>query len=136
MDYDQLLEKAQREMPQTAATHSRFEMPKIRGHIQGNKTVISNFLQITSTLRRKPEHLLKYILRGLATPGEIQKNLVIFGRKVSSAALNEKIEQYAKQYVLCAKCGKPDTELLKEGNLVYLHCNACAQRHVLKGEKL
>ena len=136
MEYEKLLDKAIAGMPKSVTTQSRFEIPLVRGHLQGNKTIVSNFFQITSTLRRKPEHLLKYILKGLATPGEIQKELLILGRKVSSTHINEKIAQYAKEYVICSDCGKPDTELVSEGNVASLHCNACGIRHTLKGASL
>src|SRR3989338_888496 len=108
-EYESLLEKAYTELPETTAAKSeRFEIPHVRGHIQGNKTVISNFSQIVSTLGREPEHLLKFVLRELATPGELANGLLIIGTKVSASRINEKIDEYTKEFVLCNECGKPD----------------------------
>jgi len=45
---------------------------------------------------------------------------------------NEKIRKYAEEFVLCKKCGKPDTSLQKENDLVYLKCQACAEKYTVK----
>jgi len=74
MGYEQLLKRAREQLPQSVFEKERFEIPKVRGHLEGNKTVISNFQQIANTLRRPTEHLLKYVLRELATPGEISRS--------------------------------------------------------------
>ena len=78
-DYAALLKKAYKALPETVEHEDRFEVPKVTGHVQGNKTIINNFYQISTVLRRTPEHLLKYVLKELATPGELKKNGVIVG---------------------------------------------------------
>ena len=133
MDYKQLLEKAKGEMPASVHEKERFEIPKVVGHIQGTKTMISNLQQISNHLHRPIEHLLKYLLKELATPGEIKKNgMVIFGRKVSSADLNAKIKKYVDEFVFCKECGKPDTEFLKEDNLLFVKCMVCGSKNTIK----
>ncbi len=133
MEYEELLDKARKEMPNAVFEKERFEIPKVIGHIQGNRTVISNFYQIADTLRRDPAHLVKYILKELATPGELKKTALIIGTKISASRINEKIRQYAYEYVLCSECGKPDTQIIKEGNVPFLKCSACGAKHALKG---
>ena len=133
MEYKELLKKAREKLPKSVFEKKRFEIPKIIGHVQGNRTVLSNFLQIADILRREPEHLLKYILKGLATPGEIKKSgSVIIGAKIGASRINEKIRQYANEFVLCQECGKPDTKIEKEGNFHFLKCQACGARHPIK----
>ncbi len=132
MDYEELLKRAKKELPNSAKETSRFEIPLVRGHIQGNRTIISNFNQIAAALRREPEHLLKYVLKELATPGEIKKKGVIFGRKVSASMINEKIQQYAKEFVICKECKRPDTKLVKEERVLFIRCLACGARHPVK----
>jgi translation initiation factor 2 subunit 2 len=135
MDYEKLLKKARNEMPKSVFESERFEIPKVRGHIQGNKTIISNFYQITDDLRRNTEHLLKYILKELATPGNLTKSALILGAKVPASRINEKIRKYASEYVLCLDCGKPDTTIIKEGDFSYLKCQACGAKHQVKSLK-
>ena len=74
--------------------------------------------------------MLKYVLKELATPGEIKKTgVVIFGTKLSASRINEKIQQYADTFVVCKECGKPDTKLEKEGNIYFVKCQACGAKH-------
>ncbi len=128
-----MLKRAEKKIPEKINQTSRFEVPKVKGHIQGNRTIISNFGAIASTLNRKPEHLLKFLLKELATPGEMHKGAKIIGRKVSASLINEKINKYVRIYVLCPSCGKPDTKLEKEGNTWFIKCMACgAKRPVPK----
>lgn len=128
MDYEELLKKAKKELPKVSEKKERFDIPKIKGHVQGTRTVLSNFTQIAQYLRRTPQHMLKYILKELATPGEIKKTGTIIGSKVPASRINEKIRAYAEKFVLCKECGKPDTKLEKEGNLIYVKCMACGAR--------
>ncbi|MBI2576511.1 translation initiation factor IF-2 subunit beta [Candidatus Woesearchaeota archaeon] len=134
MDYLAMLKQARETLPKSAFEKQRFEVPKVVGHIQGNRTVVSNFLQIADALRREPALLLKFILKELATPGELKRSgSVIVGTKVPASRINEKIRQFAVEFVLCPECGKPDTKIEEEGQVVFLKCQACGARHPLKG---
>ena len=133
MSYEELLKKAKEDMPKAVLEKERFEIPKVRGHLQGNRTIISNFIQIAGVLRRNVDHMLKYVLKELATPGEIKKSgSLILGTKVSASRLNEKIKKYVEEFVLCKECGKPDTKLEREGEFMYLKCMACGAKHYVK----
>ncbi len=127
-----MLEKAKAQLPETTTTKERFEIPKAIGHIQGSKTIISNFNQITSTLRREPAHLLKYLQRELATPASIDGPRLILGRKINSSLINQKIESYTQTFILCKECGKPDTQLKKEEKVLTLKCTVCGAKHPIK----
>ncbi len=132
LDYKQLLERGREKLPEKVLETSRFEVPKVRGHIQGNRTIISNFPQIADLLHRPPAHLLKYILKELATPGEVSKGLFIIGTKISASRINEKIEQYVKEFVLCPECRKPDTKLVRDDKFLFIKCSACGARQPVK----
>jgi translation initiation factor 2 subunit 2 len=131
-DYAALLKKAYKALPETVEHEDRFEVPKVTGHVQGNKTIINNFYQISTVLRRTPEHLLKYVLKELATPGELKKNGVIVGAKIPASRINEKIEKYVQKYVLCKECKKPDTKLTKESGFVFMKCMACGAKNTVR----
>ena len=134
MDYEKLLKKARKELPESVLKTERFEIPKVKGHIEGNKTIISNFEQIADALGRPVEHLLKYVLRELATPGEMRKGALIIGRKISATRINEKIKNYANDFVICQECRKPDTQLLKEDRITFMKCLACGAKHPVKAK--
>ncbi len=134
MDYKHLLERARKNLPEMSKQSSeRFETPKVRGHIEGNKTVISNFSEIVSTLNREQNHILKFLQRELATPAQTDGQRLILGRKLPSSLINSKIEQYAKTFVLCKECGKPDTKIVREDHFKFLKCAACGAKHHIKG---
>ncbi len=132
MDYNKLLKRAHDNLPEIVSVRERFEIPNVRGHLQGNKTIISNFQQICNTIQRDQSHLLKYLLKELATSGEIRNNLLIFNTKISSKNINRKIRQFANLFVLCYDCGKPDTKILVENNISFLKCQACGAKHHIK----
>lgn len=128
-DYESLLERGKKALPEKGQSTERFIVPKIRGHIQGNKTVLSNFFQVAQQLGRKPEHLLKYVLKELAAPGEIKKQFVILGTKIPAGRINEKIQEYADTFVICRECSKPDTKMSKEGSVYFIKCQACGAKY-------
>ncbi|MBU2638427.1 MAG: translation initiation factor IF-2 subunit beta [Nanoarchaeota archaeon] len=133
-DYDALLKRAREELPDVALKSERFEMPRVKGHVEGNKTIIANFLDICNAFRREPAQVLKYLQRELATPAHIDGPRLILGRKLTSVLINNKLEQFARDFVLCPECSRPDTVLKKEGGILVMHCTACGAKHTIKAK--
>ncbi len=130
--YEQLLKKAQEELPEQTQGGERFTIEKIKGHLEGNKTILANLKQIAKNLQREESHLLKYLLRELATPGKYEKDRAILGTKVAASAINKKIKKYASEYVFCSECNKPETKLIEEKGITYLRCQACGAKKPVK----
>lgn len=130
--YEKLLEKAQKELPEQAVGSERFNLEKVKGHLEGNKTVLVNLKKIAKDLSRDENHLLKYLLRELATPGKIVRDRVILGTKIPASIINKKIKKYVSEFVQCSECGKPDTTLLEEKGIVQLKCLACGVKKAVK----
>ncbi len=124
-----MLKAARSELPEISQEKDRFNIPKVRGQIEGNKTIVSNFSQIADVLNRKISHLLKYVLKELATPGNMRKGAVIFGSKIPASKINEKINQYAEEFVFCKECSKADTKMTQEGDIYYIKCQVCGARY-------
>lgn len=131
-NYEKLLEQAHKNLKPIEHSRERFETPKIEGHHEGTKTILTNLSQIASNLRRDQNHLLKFLLKELATSGSIKQNRAIFMRKLPSTKINEKIQDYAKEFVICSQCQKPDTELIKEKGFTFIHCLACGAKHSVR----
>jgi translation initiation factor 2 subunit 2 len=131
-EYEKLLEEAYTKVKVVEGGGGRFEIPQIEGHIEGKKTILTNFLNITSHIRREPEHLQKFILKELATSGQREGDRLILNNKIPSSKINAKIEQYVKEFVICKECGKPDTELKKENRLNFINCLACGAKHPVR----
>ena len=123
MGYEQMLDEAY-ENVEVSEECCRFEVLGVKGHHEGIRTIISNFGQVVACLRRSPEHVVKFLSKELASSGEIKGERLVLSRKLTSKEINEKIERYVKRFVLCPKCGKPDTEL-EVGTKAFLRCLAC-----------
>ena len=128
MDYESLLEEAYENVEATEECE-RFEIVKVKGHHEGTKTIISNFGQIATCIRRTQEHLLKFLTKELASSGEMKGDRLVLSRKLPSKDINDKIEKYVNKFVLCRKCKKPDTTIVKEGNKTFLKCLACGEKY-------
>ena len=45
MDYEESLKKARKELPTTiVSSKERFQIPTVTGHVEGNKTIITNYI--------------------------------------------------------------------------------------------
>ncbi|MFQ5648287.1 MAG: translation initiation factor IF-2 subunit beta [Candidatus Aenigmatarchaeota archaeon] len=129
MTYEELLERGLKKVPKKAEAGERFVMPTAKVQPAGARTIIVNFFEVASALRRDPPHLLKFLLKELATKGTLEPNrLVVLGR-FPEVLINKKIELYVKTYVTCPECGKPDTKLVKEDKHLFMVCEACGAKH-------
>lgn len=131
-DYEKLLEQAHKNLKPIEHSKERFEIPKVEGHHEGTKTILTNLPQIVSYLRRDFDHFLKFLLKELATSGSFKNNRTILMRRLPSAKINEKIQAYTEEFVLCNQCKKPDTELIKEKGISMIHCLACGAKHSIR----
>ena len=123
--YENLLDRAYEKMPEKLLKHSRFEIPKADIHLEGNQTIIKNFLEISETLGRDPQHLLKFLLKELATPGTLRRQSAILQRSLRVGMINKRIEDYVNEYVLCHECARPDTKITELSGQKIIKCEAC-----------
>lgn len=131
MDYAAMLSRGREQLPEEQTGGERFEIPNVKGHVQGNKTIISNMGEIAKTIERKLELLVKFIEKQLATKAIIEGNFVIFNTKLSASKINDRVQQFCDQFVFCKECGKPDTKLSKDTGVFFLKCNACGAKYSL-----
>jgi len=132
--YEQLLDRAYEKVKVVDGASGRFEVPSIEGHFQGKRTILTNFNQIATHLRRSPEHLQKFLSRELAAPMSRDGDKLVLNVKISSKKINPKIDQYVEEFVLCKECKKPDTELVKEGKFTMIHCLACGAKNQVRAK--
>ncbi len=131
MNYEEMLTLAKEKLPKVQNKSERFVVPKIQGNVEGNKTIIINLFTIADLIRRQPEHILKFLQRELATPGYFQDKRLVFGRKLTSQMINEKLQRYVEIFVFCEQCVKPDTILLNEDGKMIKKCAACGTQTVV-----
>jgi len=131
--YLELLDKLYKNVKVIEATE-RFEVPKAQIMVEGSKTIIINFLQVCSILRRTAEHMSKFLSRELAAQAIIDAERLILNRKLLPDMVNDKISKYANEFVICQECKKPDTELVKEGKFMFMRCLACGAKHSVRSK--
>lgn len=124
-DYKSLLARAKKELPEPTSTGERWEIPSAEVMTEGRTTVLRNFAEILQKLRRERNHLLPYLLREIGTAGDSDGDRVIFQGNIPTKSIQERINTYAKTYVICGECGRPDTHLTKEERTTLLKCEAC-----------
>ena len=132
-EYSKLLTRAREMIPKDIFEHERFSIPPVQIQREGQKTIVVNIIDIASRIRRDPEHIMKYLLRELATRGFIRKkvggkDMAMFRGKFQNSSMNNLIAKYTKKYVICENCNKPDTRFVKEGRFLFLVCEACGSR--------
>jgi translation initiation factor 2 subunit 2 len=133
MDYESMLKRAKEQLPEQVRNTERFEVLKVKGLLQGNKTILSNLVQIADQLQRPIEHMLKYLTKELAAKAEQKGQYTIFNTKLQSSLINDKIQVYVEQFVYCKQCGRPDTTMTKNGPTWMILCQACGAKYSVKG---
>ena len=131
MDYSELLKRAKSELPDLKKEGSRLEIPK--AVIQtGKQTVIKNFSNIAEVLRRDPKHISKFLFKELAVPGTIRNGELLLQGKISPGLINQRLDEYIKQFVLCHECNKADTVFQKIDRVIFIKCEACGARRTAR----
>ncbi|MFH1722503.1 MAG: translation initiation factor IF-2 subunit beta [Candidatus Altiarchaeota archaeon] len=124
-DYKGLLDRADANLPEKLKKHDRFELPEADIFVEGNQTIIKNFNEVSTSLNRKPIHVFKFLLKELAAPGTLDGSRVVIQRVLRRNIINQRIEDYAKEFVLCHECGRPDTKVTSLEGEKIVKCEAC-----------
>ena len=128
MNYKELLERAQSQLPSDISEHKRFEVPHPRSFINGMRTILANFKDICDALNREPRHVLKFFSGEMATAATMQRNRAIFQGKFGYDTFDRLIQRYIKEFVVCPVCTRPDTKIVKDRRFLFLVCEACGAR--------
>jgi len=129
MEYEQLLQQAYASLPKKSRETIRLEIPTPESYVQGNQTVIRNFGQICTLIRREPEMVTRYLAKELATAGHVEGGRLVLNARIDSGTLAKKFDAFMHTYVLCRECGKPDTHIEDAGRAAkILRCEACGAR--------
>jgi len=135
LDYKNLLKKVIDSTPKKEISDDRFKLPKAEVFYEGNTTVIKNFDKITDTINREPDIVLKFLLGGLGTAGEIVNSRAVFQGKIPTKNIHDKIKDYVDMFVICSECSRPDTHLVKQGRELLIRCDACGAFRSVKSRK-
>ncbi len=124
VDYESLLERAKQNIKFVGSAKT-YELPDLEITITGRHTVIKNFSQYCSALKRNPKHIAKFLFKELAIPGSLEGNRLVLFQKFKESRIKAVLEDYFKTYVVCKECNSKDTVLIKQGRITLLKCEAC-----------
>jgi translation initiation factor 2 subunit 2 len=130
--YDELVKRAQSLLPHKGEEKNRFEIPSVKGRVQGKKTVIINLKAIADFVDRDEDFLFSYLMRELATKGIKEGNYHVFMGNFAAIKINEKVLSFVKEYVNCRECGKPDTKMSKTDRIMFIKCMACGAKYPIR----
>lgn len=126
MDYDDQLDRAIDETPDSNGGDGRFEVPEPALRADGNFTVVENFPELVDVLGREESHVLKFLQSELGTAAQLDENdrarLTGEFRQTRVAAA---LDAYVDAFVICPECGLPDTKLVTKNGEEMLKCEAC-----------
>ncbi len=131
-DYEKLLDKAYKKIPEHVKNFSRFEVPPVELRVEGKNTFILNYSKILNKLLRDSKHFTGIFLKKAGAMAEIRGNQLVMKGLYKAEVLNKIIEQYTKTYVLCSICNRPDTQIIRENKKLFLKCEACGARLEIK----
>ncbi len=127
MEYDELLSKIMKE--KKTGRGDRFAPPQVNIMISGQKTVISADI-LAKYINRPVAHIAKYLMHELTAPGQIDSTgKIIMGGKFSRHLVQDKLDAYVKEYVICKQCKSPDTQMKKVDNNYIITCLGCGAEY-------
>jgi len=135
LDYKKLLKKVIDSTPKKEIIEDRFKLPKAEIFYEGNTTVIKNFDKISDAVNRESDLILKFLLGGLGTAGELDGSRIVFQGKIPAKSIQDKLKEYIDAYVICSECNRPDTHLVKQGRTTLIRCDACGAFRSVKSRK-
>lgn len=132
-EYVSMLNRALSKLPNMAFKRTgRFEIPDVKHMVVGNRTFIKNFKQISETIRRDENHLLRFLAKEMATAAAIEGEQAVFHGKFNVETIKRLIESYVKEYVICPVCRSPDTRIIKEERFRFIVCEACGAKSSIR----
>lgn len=129
MDYEDMLEEAQEQVPEDMGSGDRFEMPEVETRRDGSRTILENFSEYVEAFNRDSSHVSKFLLNELGTAGHVEEGELVMNGEFRRGQIRSRLEAYADKYLYCPECGKPDTKLEKEKGIEMMKCQACGARN-------
>lgn len=131
-EYSTLLKDALAKVPQKGDAKDRFNLAEPLAEVSGQKTIVSNFFEVCGSMRRDPNDVFKFLLKELATKGNIEGQKAVFQGVFTAEQIKVKIDIFVKANVMCPMCKRPDTYILKEKNESFIRCEVCGAKTRLR----
>lgn len=118
----------------------RYKMPvlqtKIEGKGNGIRTVVTNMEKIMKALDRPMDYGVKFIGFELGTKSksDLVQHTCTFAGKHDAIILANLLDKFISMYVLCVKCGNPETIMKVKNDTIVSKCKACGKIYKINNE--
>ena len=125
---------------QDAKQGSKVPPPRL-AMVGGRRVAICNFGTICDALQRPRAHAQRFLLAELQTSGSLDKEeetLTLLAR-LSTAAVEQLVRKYIREYATCRQCKSHQTTLLKaekKGAGEWIRCGCCGAEAVVEPIKV
>lgn len=114
----------------------RYKMPILENTVKEKginvSTTFTNLPDVARSLKREPMYIVKFI--GFTKGASTDKNFKIKG-KIDVESSMQILDQFIEKFVLCTKCGLPDTRLGVENKAkLFCDCLACGNNWQISGK--
>jgi translation initiation factor 2 subunit 2 len=72
----------------------------------------------------------------MGTGGEYDSARLILKGQFRATQLQDKLDAFVNNYVICPECKRPDTNIIQEKRMSFLKCEACGAKHSIATIKL
>lgn len=114
-------------------------MPKLQvkyeGKNTGIKTILINITDISNSIKRDPEHILKFLSYELNVQTKVDKNKHVINGKHDQDLLQCLIFSFIEKFVLCKFCENPETFFVNV-TIFEMKCLACGNRSDVPDHKI
>ncbi len=125
MDYNSALDRGMDAVPELETSDERFSYPDPAAQKDGSFTRLTNLDDIADALSRDGEHLHSALQRELGTSGKYEDGQARYSGSFTKSDLENALDEYVEEFVICSECGLPDTRLVRENRNLMLRCDAC-----------
>lgn len=141
-DYADMLNHAfvmmQKRNPDYGKTKRYVMKPPMVCRIGSKRSSWMNFMEICGLLKREPNHVLSFYLCELSTEGSIDgSGRITLKGLFKTAKIESLLRKYITEYVMCAMCRSPETDLNKDAasRLYFVNCRACGASRTVAAVK-
>lgn len=105
----------------------RYKMPQIQTKVEGQgkmiKTIISNIDQLSNSLKRPQDVILKYLGFSRNVACNLKLNFISGSHSIQD--LGKQLSNFVDTFVLCANCGLPEANIVVTPKKLMLRCGSC-----------
>lgn len=99
---------------------------------------IDNLEIIGKQIYLMPATILKYLQKTIGCKSQITKDgiYILYNQNISAQELDEHLEKFICDVVLCPYCGNPEVRFNRRGKKLIKGCNACPESKEIKNDDL